>query len=226
MKSIWISILLIFFAFTTGSPAAPTEPNQGMGFNPKKEILEVPYTPALDLMDEVTLEAWVKVNRMPVGGGRIFDHSKPETELGYVLDTFPGNSLRFLGGAGWLKCDAHLTKDEWTHAVGVYSASKKIMKIYVNGNEVAFRDAAFPKMGTVKSPLRIGGDSKGEHRFDGRILRAAIYGRALTPEEIARRFAKPTPLPGVLAEWEMTHVTPVKPIIGTLVLEPILRPSH
>lgn len=54
----------------------------------------------LDLAQEVTLEAWVKAEPMDAGGGRILDKSHPGTQLGYMLDTQPGNSLRFLNQNG------------------------------------------------------------------------------------------------------------------------------
>src|SRR5512145_195547 len=56
--------------------------------------------PALDLTDEVTLEAWVRAEPMGGGGGRILDKSEPGTQLGSMLDTHPGNSLCFLNAKG------------------------------------------------------------------------------------------------------------------------------
>ena len=50
-------------------------------------------------------------------------------------------------------------------------------------------------------PLRVGADPNGENRFHGRILRAAIYGRALTAPEIAQRAALLASVPGAVGEW-------------------------
>ena len=95
--------------------------------------------PALNLTDAVTLEAWVKADAMPPGGGRILDKLIPGTNAGYTLDTYPGSSLRLIAGSGSCSYDAHLSADHWTHVVGVYSASQKIMALYVDGKEVGPR---------------------------------------------------------------------------------------
>ena len=86
----------------------------------------------------------------------------------------------------------------------MYSARRKIHKLYLDGREVASVRGRFPPMAKTKEPLRIGADPRGENRFHGRILLAAVYGRALVPEEIARRAASidAAPLPGVIGQWK------------------------
>ena len=105
--------------------------------------------------------------------------------------------------------------------VGVYSASQKIMALYVDGKEVAHADGGdFAPLGVTSVPLRVGADPTGDNRFLGHIQRAAIYGRALSPAEIAQRAAGPTALGGVLAEWQFGADTPniIQPVAGTLPL--------
>jgi hypothetical protein len=51
---------------------------------------------AIDLTDSVTLEAWIKPRTMDSQGGRIIDKGTAGTQSGYMLDTFPGNSLRMI----------------------------------------------------------------------------------------------------------------------------------
>jgi alpha-L-fucosidase len=177
---------------------------------------------ALDLTDEVTLEAWVQADRMENGGGRIMDKGVPSTLEGYSLDTYPGNSLRFSTAGGEVSYDAKLPADQWTQVVGVYSASKRILKLYVNGREVASKtEGEFPPLKVSTSPLRIGSDVRGDNRFQGRIQRAAIYGRALSDAEVAKRFTRAAPVPGVLGEWVFKGrpEAQIKPISGTLALE-------
>lgn len=146
---------------------------------------------ALDLTDEVTLEAWVKADKMGQGGGRILDKSAPGTQQGYMLDTYPGNSLRFLNAKAMCQFKANLPADKWSHVVGVYSAPKQFMKLYLDGKEVAgVTGGAWPKMALSDVPLRVGSDPGGANRFQGRLLRAAVYGRALTADEISKRAAK------------------------------------
>jgi len=190
-------------------------------------LYEVPPCKALDLAEEVTLEAWVQADKMGEGGGRILDKSTPGSQQGFMLDTHPGNSLRFLNANGMCRFRANLPADKWSHVVGVYSASKHIHKLYLNGKEVASIVGAFPPMTRSNEPLRVGADPRGDNRLRGRILRAAVYNRALTADEIARRAASttPEPLPGVLGEWDFS-VAPslsIKPVAGTLSLQLVAR---
>jgi len=191
-------------------------------------IYEAAADAALDLIDEVTLEAWVQADPMPTSGGRIIDKSKPGTYDGYMLDTYPGNSLRLHTPQGGCSFNTKLPADKWTHVAAVYSSSKKIAKLFVNGMEVASRKSGeFPSLRPSKLPLRIGADPAGDNRFLGRIDRAAVYGRALTSEEVARRAAHPSPVSGVIAEWKLDANAPptIQPIAGHLALRRVGAPA-
>ncbi len=78
------------------------------------------------------------------------------------------------------------------------------MKLYMNGKEVASLEGSFAPMTRSEEPLCVGADPKGANRFTGRILRAAVYRRALTASEVAHPAAstEPPSLDGVLGEWE------------------------
>jgi alpha-L-fucosidase 2 len=71
-------------------------------------------------------------------------------------------------------------------------------------------------------PLCVGGDPNGGNRFEGRILRAAVYGRVLSADEIFQRAsaAELKPLDGVLGEWIITDKPgrTVQPVAGKLAL--------
>lgn len=115
-----------------------------------------------------------------------------------------------------------LPADKWTHVVAVYSASRRIQKLYANGQEVASKgDGTFPPLVVTSVPLQIGADPNGNNRFQGRVQRAAIYGRALTAEEITRRAADPVVLSGVLGDWQLTSApeAAIRPLAGALILE-------
>ncbi len=221
-----LTILAIMIA-AGGCFAADTS---GWRLDKTAPLYEAPPQKALDLTDEVTLEAWVKADKMEQGGGRILDKSAPGTQQGYMLDTFPGNSLRFLNVKGVCNFKANLPADKWSHVVGIYSASKKIMKLYLDGKEVAsVGGSEWPKLTPSTVPLRIGGDPGGANRFQGRILRAAIYGRALTAEEVSKRAASAAPdaLPDVLGEWAFTEKpgTNIEPVVGNIALQ-VAKPGR
>ena len=186
MKSIvsGIVLLTLYLAAALNLAAAPA----GLRLGPSAPVYAV-ADKSLDLTDEVTLEAWVRADKMSDTGGRILDKTKPGTQLGYMLDTWPGNSLRLLNAQGMCRFDAKLPADKWTHVVGVFSASKRIMKLYMNGKEVASLEGYFAPMTRSEEPLCVGADPKGANRFTGRILRAAVYRRALTAQDVAQRAA-------------------------------------
>ncbi len=143
---------------TAEAEAAPDA--DGLKLGDAGPIYQAGPAKALDLTDAVTLEAWVKADPMPQSGGRILDKLVPGTNDGYLLDTYPGNSLRIIMGSGQCGCAAHLAADHWTHVVGVYSASQKIMKLFVDGKEVASQTAvAFTPMTVSSVPFRVGLDS-------------------------------------------------------------------
>ncbi len=197
---------------------------EGFRLDSRSRIYEAPPQKALDLTQQVTLEAWVQADRMSQGGGRILDKSVPGTQEGYMLDTFPGNSLRFLNAKGMCTYAANLPADRWTHVVGVYSAGERMMKLYMDGKEVArLERGVFPPMRLSPVPLTIGSDPEGGNRFLGRIKRAAVYTRALTAEEVFQRASagEPASLEGVIGEWKF-DAQPGKrlsPVAGALALE-------
>ncbi|MDQ2799227.1 MAG: glycoside hydrolase N-terminal domain-containing protein, partial [Armatimonadota bacterium] len=207
---------------------ADAQTPDGMALSENGPIYQAGSTRALDLTDAVTLEAWVKADAMAQSGGRILDKLIPGTNNSYLLDTYPGNSLRLITAKGQCSYDAHLSNDHWTHVAGVYSASQQIMALYLDGKEVArVTDGPFPPLAMTTVPLRVGMDPNGENRFHGQILRAAVYGRALTADEIARRAASgpesASSLPGVLGDWRFSAKPgrTIAPVAGTLALKRI-----
>ncbi|MBL7152633.1 MAG: hypothetical protein ISS79_02880 [Phycisphaerae bacterium] len=99
--------------------------------------LEVADSEKLDFTGGCTLEAWIAPARQGGGGGRIIDKSKSGTSNAYLLDTYPGNSLRLIVEAGTLIHDAKLTVGEWAHVVGTYDAKGGQSRLYVDGKVVA-----------------------------------------------------------------------------------------
>ncbi len=184
---------------------------------------------ALDLTDEVTLEAWIKPARMDEAGGRILDKSMPNTQTGYMLDTYPGNSLRLTTQAGSCKFDAQLPSDRWTHVAGTLNRSEGRMRLFVDGREVASREGVVSAISVADVPLMVGSDPSGGNKFRGAIRRAAVYSRALTPDEIATRAATPdAEAPdGVLAEWTFSADSGnvIQPAVGQIPLHRVGPPA-
>ncbi len=170
---------------------------------------------AIDLKESLTLEAWIKPQAMAHEGGRIIDKGTAGTTSGYMLDTFPGNSLRMIVRTtkyeATLGYPAELPPGRWTHASGVFNAANGVMKLYVNGRNIA--DKTF-KTGTQlvgnRHPLCVGSDHTGRNRFLGELDRITVYSRALTDDEIAKLAADPDRtshnLAGRVADWDFVKL--------------------
>ncbi len=95
----------------------------------------------------LTVEAWVKPETLPGGGARIVDKITPGGSDGFLLDTVPGNSLRFICGQTQLNLPDAVPAGRWTHVAAAVDASGGF-RLFVNGRQVggdasaAFRDEA------------------------------------------------------------------------------------
>ncbi len=101
--------------------------------------VQVPHDPRLNLTDGFTLEAWIAPAQLPGGGGRLIDKSKAATANGYLMDTYPGNSLRSIVQAGTLQHDAKMTRGEWVHAAATFDPAMDRQRLYLGGRLVAER---------------------------------------------------------------------------------------
>lgn len=99
--------------------------------------VEVASTGRLKLTRALTLAAWIAPEALPAGGARIIDKSQAGTSNGYLLDTYPGNSLRMIVEANTLRYDARLAPGKWAHVAGTYDAATGEQRLYVNGQVVA-----------------------------------------------------------------------------------------
>lgn len=93
--------------------------------------------PDADLSSGLTLECWVKPAKLPGNGARLLDKITPGGSDGFLLDTFPGNSLRFICGERMLQHPEAVPADQWTHVVAVADPSAGGCRLYVNGKLVA-----------------------------------------------------------------------------------------
>lgn len=95
----------------------------------------------------MTLEAWVKPDPLPGSGARILDKITPGKADGFLFDTHPGNSLRFICGQTQLDLRDAVPAERWTHVAAVTDAGGGC-RLYVGGKPVAgdgaatFRDEA------------------------------------------------------------------------------------
>ena len=100
-------------------------------------FLELPSTEALDCRDGLTLAAWIKPAQSPPGGMRIIDKSPVGEASGYLLDTYPGNSLRLITRDPHLIFKANLPTNQWSHVAATVDGQTGKQILYLNGKPVA-----------------------------------------------------------------------------------------
>ena len=92
---------------------------------------------AWDFASGFTIEAWVKPQKLPGGGARLVDKITPGGSDGFLFDTHPGNSLRFICGQSILRQNDALPADQWTHVAAVADSAAGGCRLYVNGRLAA-----------------------------------------------------------------------------------------
>ncbi len=85
----------------------------------------------------LTVEGWVKPAKLPPSGARLVDKITPGTSDGFLLDTHPGNSLRFICGSKILQYQDALPAGQWSHVAAVADPATGGCRLYLNGRVVA-----------------------------------------------------------------------------------------
>ena len=98
--------------------------------------LEIAHGPKVNFTSACTLEAWVCPKALPPGGARIIDKTRVGTSTGYLIDTYPGNSLRLISERGALSFDARLAPGQWAHVAATVAPDGRLA-LYLNGKAVA-----------------------------------------------------------------------------------------
>ena len=120
--------MLLALRGSDGGPPPPTP--LFVATNPAPQSLS--SSPANNLLDHgFTIEAWVKPQKLPSTGARLVDKIAIGGSDGFLLDTYPGNSLRFICGDTQLSVPDALPAGQWTHIAAVADPAKGC-RLYVN----------------------------------------------------------------------------------------------
>jgi len=160
-----------------------------LSFNGTDSRVTVADADSLDLLDAMTLEAWV--NPTAVSGWRTI-LMKELDAIYYLYGSggtagHPGVGVN-IGGYREIFGPSALPLNAWSHVAGTYDGSA--LRLYVNGVQVA----SASRTGTLQSttnPLRIGGNAQWGEYFAGRIDEVRVYRRALSAAEIQADMAEP-----------------------------------
>lgn len=183
---------------------------------PNTNYVEVPDDAALNMSDELSIEAWVYWED-PISLHSDYAIVVKETgycKYGYRLSLLNGSlNLMVHDGIGYVQhgwCGTHelritmesgnyLPRNSWHHVAGVYSNLNDFAALYMDGVLLKRNDsftAPLDNSGNTH-PLTIGawmGDpadgwqSHETHVWEGMIDEVAIYDRVLTPEEIEQHY--------------------------------------
>jgi hypothetical protein len=172
-----------------------------LSFDGVDDYVEVADSANLDITDAITIEAWIYPRSLPTYQWVGWKENRPlytlfskwyEWTVGrasYVLHLDSNGNL--VGGLyspaaemDYLVGDTSLSVNTWHHIAFVYEGSN--MKLYVDGNFDKSKATTITSIFASDELLTIGYQvyGGGIRYFDGIIDEAAIYNRALTPEEI------------------------------------------
>jgi hypothetical protein len=91
---------------------------------------------AADLTRSLTVEAWIRLEEND-RGGRIVDKVTPGGGDGFLLDTWPGRSLRLIAGRETLSAKNCLEPGRWQHVAAVVDAASGSLQLWRDGQLLA-----------------------------------------------------------------------------------------
>jgi len=149
--------------------------------------LTVPHDEAFDLVGDLTLEAWVKFASLD--GMPVFLSHGQWRERGFFVQAIGGGIRYSLGGTN--DCDGgRLEPGAWYYVVCTYDMHQ--MRVYLNGQEVARRDAPEVDANPWVGPFYVGRYTlEGKpYEVTGLVDEVKIYQRARSAEEIGQEYER------------------------------------
>jgi hypothetical protein len=101
-----------------------------------KGYLEIPSRAVPSGDQGLTLAAWIRPAEFPAEGMRIIDKCPVSAARGYLLDTYPGDSLRLITREPHLIFPAKLPCGKWTHVAATVDGKTGKQRLYLNGKVV------------------------------------------------------------------------------------------
>ena len=175
-------------AIVTGGLLVKGVHQTGLQFDGQTTSVRCPHSPTLSLSHALTIEGWVKFDKLPVSG------------FPSVVRKGACYALRFSGGRlgllVWVDGQVKALEsartdwavDRWYHLAGTYDGAQ--MRLFVDGQEDA--NSPRPHTGLVDvtgTDLGIGSNGS-QHLLAGVIDEVRLFGRAVSSDEIEAFFQK------------------------------------
>jgi hypothetical protein len=159
-----------------------------LNFDGVDDYVEIPHSPSLSVVDELTILVWVKFNELDQ---RVAMVSKSGVSRNYQFEKVIDNSLQITfqdPDGNWRSRKSILKIEDYNwHMAGVTHNSNSGTTFFLDGQS-DFHDNPY-KMATNTAPVKIGkGAGLGVEIANGIIDEVLIYNRALTPEEIKAHY--------------------------------------
>ncbi|HJH28398.1 MAG TPA: LamG domain-containing protein, partial [Methanosarcinaceae archaeon] len=159
---------------------------KALSFDGVDDYVEVPDSMSLDLIQETSVEMWIKSSNVNKRYPNIFNKGTPH-DLSYTLrlyDVYAEPCFQINTSNGYIhaRSSETLMNNKWYHLVGTYDGSS--IKLFVDG-KLKVEDSCSGNIVKNNHALVMGTASaeKG-YEYPGLIDEVRIYNRALTAEEI------------------------------------------
>lgn len=168
-----------------------------LSFDGADDYVEVPDNDELDITDEITIEAWVRLSSYITWERVLSKADSSDNSCVYIFGISTNRGIYFgLWNSGqqfYINGDLDVPLDTWTHLAGVWDGS--LMKIYLNGVEQPETQPFNGPIDTSTSALRIGrGDNSNQFPFHGTIDEVTLWDCALDATEIQQHYEDTAPV--------------------------------
>jgi len=165
-----------------GAVPCRTRFGNGLVFDGQDDYVDCGAGNSLDLRRRVSIECWVRPDVIP--GAEVGVAGKGIESYGLTHNR-DGQCRWYISGGGNVT-KATLGVGSWNHVAGTYDGSTS--RLFVNGEP---RDSKVINVPIASGgPFFIGARGPGKHLFRGAIAGVRVYERALSEEEVSRRYAR------------------------------------
>jgi hypothetical protein len=166
----------------------------GLNFDGSDDYINFLNYGALYINNAVTVEAWIKPDRLDVWQSPLEKGTHQDWAYGFYIEPSGGNIGFEIGIEGqqvvWAGATApvnnYLAVGRWSHIVGTADRATGIVRLYIDGNLVS-QGAFSGNINTNSIPLQVGKRYDGGY-FRGIIDEVHIYDRALSSSEVTNRY--------------------------------------